>query len=186
MSKGIGGHQRAYRGQSDVWLTPPWILEELGPFDLDPCPCVPQPYPTAKRVIDGDGLAAEWRPGESVWLNPPYGPELGVWLKRLAAHGNGVAICFARTETRAFFDHVWKKASGLLFVEGRLHFRHADGRRAKGNAGAPSVLIAYGMAMAERLAYAKIPGAFVANPFVHVRRGGQADRRPSLFSEDSP
>jgi len=32
----------------------------------------------------------------------------------------------------------------MLFLRGRLHFHRVDGSRASANAGAPSVLIAYG------------------------------------------
>ena len=41
-SLGIGGHQRA-RGGTVEWLTPPKILDALGPFDLDPCAPVVRP-----------------------------------------------------------------------------------------------------------------------------------------------
>jgi len=34
-SMGIGGHQRAFRGETDVWLTPPEVLKALSPFDLE-------------------------------------------------------------------------------------------------------------------------------------------------------
>jgi len=167
--RGIGSHERPNGGATVSWLTPPEIVSALGPFDLDPCPCLPQPFPTAARVVEGDGLAEEW--AGRVWLNPPYGPDLGKWLAKLAAHGNGIAICFARTETRAFFDAVWGKASALLFFRGRVHFYRPDGTRAKGNAGAPSVLIAYGRESAERLWGCGLPGAFV--------REGKA--QPGLF-----
>ena len=48
-----------------------------------------------------------------------------------------------------------------MFLEGRLYFHHADGRRAAANAGAPSVLAAYGQEDAEILAASGLPGAFV-------------------------
>lgn len=53
-------------------------------------------------------------------------------------------MIFARTETRMFFRQVWNRADAVFFFEGRLHFHHADGARAKANAGAPSCLVAYG------------------------------------------
>jgi hypothetical protein len=77
-------------------------------------------------------------------LNPPYGKETGRWLDRLACHGDGIALIFARTETEMFFEHVWTKANGVFFFRGRLHFHRIDGTRAKANAGAPSCLVAYG------------------------------------------
>lgn len=140
---GMGGHQSA-RMIKDEWLTPPDIIEALGMFDLDPCSPINRPWDTAKRhftVLD-NGLNQEWV--GRVWLNPPYGREASEWLRRLWIHGNGIALIFARTETEMFFDHVWTKADALLFFKGRLYFHHVDGSRAGANAGAPSVLIAYG------------------------------------------
>lgn len=66
---------------TDSWITPKWIIDRLGTFDLDPCACEPQP------------------------CNPPYGRSLGIWLERMALHNNGIALVFARTDTRAFHDH---------------------------------------------------------------------------------
>ena len=34
--------------KNDEWLTPPHVLQALGPFDLDPC----APVMSAQRVID--------------------------------------------------------------------------------------------------------------------------------------
>lgn len=140
---GMGGHQSA-RMQKDEWLTPPEIIKSLGPFDLDPCSPINRPWDTAKRhyTVNDDGLIQPW--SGRVWLNPPYGREAAEWLHRLSVHGNGVALIFARTETEMFFEHVWNKADALLFFKGRLYFHHVDGKRANANAGAPSVLIAYG------------------------------------------
>ena len=62
----------------------------------------------------------------------------------MAGHNNGIALVFARTETRWFQTYVFNGASALLFVAGRIHFHHLDGTRATGAAGGPSVLAAYG------------------------------------------
>ena len=97
-----------------------------------------------------------------VWLNPPYGLEAAQWLARCADHGNAMALIFARTETRMFFDHVWPKAQAVLFLEGRLYFHHVCGRRASANAGAPSVLVAYGSANAECLKSCTLAGRYLA------------------------
>jgi len=94
-------------------------------------------------------------------LNPPYGPETGKWLERLAKHGNGIALIFARTETEMFFRWGWEAADAMLFIRGRLHFHDVHGQRAKGNAGGPSVLIAYGTANAEALRTCGIAGQFI-------------------------
>ena len=54
--------RRAYRGETDTWLTPPEIVNAIGPFDLDPCAAVGQPWGTADTMLTifDNGLAAEW------------------------------------------------------------------------------------------------------------------------------
>lgn len=115
----------------DEWLTPPWLVRALGEFDLDPCAPIERPWPTAKvhyTVLD-DGLSKPW--SGRVWLNPLYGREIGKWLKRLAAHGDVIALTFARTETRAFSDCVWSEADAVLFILGRVRFHNPDGTPGK-------------------------------------------------------
>lgn len=159
--KGMGGHQSA-RMLKDEWLTPPAIIEGLGKFDLDPCSPIARPWDTAARhyTIEDDGLVQAW--SGRVWLNPPYGTEAAKWLDRLAAHGDGIALIFARTETKMFFEQVWRKADAVLFFEGRLFFHHVDGRQAAANAGAPSVLVAYGKNNAESLRNVEYWGQFIS------------------------
>lgn len=147
---GMGSHESA-RMRTDEWLTPPYIIESLGEFDLDPCSPVNRPWDTAKHHynINDDGLSKDWF--GRVWLNPPYGNQTAKWLEKLSVHKNGIALIFARTETRMFFDHIWDKADGLLFFKGRLFFHYVNGEKASMNAGAPSVLIAYGNQNVEAL-----------------------------------
>lgn len=156
----MGGHQSAAM-LKDEWLTPPHILHALGPFDLDPCAPVVRPWEMAAThyTMHDDGLNRPWH--GRVWCNPPYGRETGAWLARLADHGNGIALIFARTETEMFFENVWRKATAILFLQGRLHFHHVSGERAAANAGAPSCLVAYGDANVRRLANSGIPGRLV-------------------------
>lgn len=128
------------------------------------------PWPTATKMLtkDSDGLLATWH--GRVWLNPPYGPETGWWLAKLARHGRGTALIFARTETDAWFRFVWPVASGILFLKGRLTFCRECGTPGDKNAGGPSALIAYGPDNAKILAACKLPGKYlslqtqVANP----------------------
>ena len=137
--------------KNDEWLTPPDIVQSLGEFDLDPCSPINRPWPTAAQhlTINDDGLMHEWH--GRVWCNPPFGREAVKWLRRMAAHGNGIALIPARTETAMFYETVWSCADAVLFIKGRPHFHYVDGRRAPFNSGAPICLVAYGAANAQAL-----------------------------------
>jgi hypothetical protein len=154
-------HERGFQGATNVWLTPPHILKALGPFDLDPCAAPePRPWPTAARHYNEakDGLSSPW--DGFCWVNPPYGPHTGAWLARTAEHGHGIALTFARTETRYFFEHAWGKAGGLFFLKGRVRFCRPDGA-AGATAPAPSVLLGYGDEALRRLATSPLQGHLV-------------------------
>lgn len=157
----MGGFQSSHM-QTGVWLTPRPILDALGRFDLDPC-AAPDPaaWPTAAQhiTLPDDGLRATW--AGRVWLNPPYSIHARLWIAKLAEHGYGTALTFARTDTGWFADYVWTKASALLFLRGRVRFYRPDGKIARDNGGAPSVLIAYGQRDAEILANCGLDGKFI-------------------------
>lgn len=145
-----------------VWLTPPEIVHHLGEFDLDPCAApAPRPWSTARRhiTLPDDGLGVEWH--GRVWCNPPFGSHTAAWLARMAEHGDGIALAFARTDTTMFQRYVWPCAHAVLFVAGRPHFHLPTGQRAKGNSGGPICLIAYGVDNARVLSRSGIPGAVV-------------------------
>ncbi|WP_454232062.1 DNA N-6-adenine-methyltransferase [Mycolicibacterium fortuitum] len=164
VKRAMGSHQSARMG-TDIWLTPRHILNALGEFDLlDPCSAPnPDVWPTATAhyTLPTDGLVEPWF--GRVWCNPPYGAAAWNWLGKLAEHGTGTALIFARTETAGFVQQVWGKADGILFLHGRLYFHHADGSQAKANSGAPSCLVAYGESDSSRLANSGLPGSFVSN-----------------------
>lgn len=97
----------------------------LGGIDLDPCsnPGAPN-VPAARHFTEEhDGLSQEW--SGRVYMNPPYGREIGLWIKKLTAeHAAGrveqaIALVPARTDTDWFMalrDFV------CCFVHGRLTF----------------------------------------------------------------
>lgn len=161
-----GPRHESYDGGYDTWLTPPFVIEALGAFDLDPCAAPePRPWPTASTHWGraDNPLLRRWF--GRVWLNPPYGrkEKIGPWLGRMAEHNNGTALIFARTETKLFFDYVWDRASAILFLRGRLAFYRPDGSLSdKQYATAPSVLVAYGDHDCERLRTSGLDGRFIS------------------------
>ncbi|MFN8296767.1 MAG: DNA N-6-adenine-methyltransferase [Chitinophagales bacterium] len=147
---------------SDVWLTPPSIIKALGEFDLDPCSPINRPWDTALHhyTKEEDGLFLPWF--GRVWLNPPYNrSQINDWMHKMAMHGNGIALLFARTETVFFQNYIFPFAHSLLFIAGRVSFYNVDGTRSNNNGGAPSVLISYGEHNADVLADSKIKGKHI-------------------------
>jgi hypothetical protein len=97
-------------------------------------------------------------------MNPPYGKQTGAWVERLADHGWGVALVYARTDVRWWHRFVRDRAD-VLFIEKRLTFAAGAGQSAPGNSGGPSVLLAYGEDCSQAL-----------------RRSGLGDFRPRSTS----
>lgn len=137
--------------QNKEWYTPPEVFELLRfpEFDLDPASpgpdkcCVP-----AKQHYTESGLLRPWH--GRVWLNPPYGDETEAWLQKLAQHGNGIALVFARTDT-LWFHTIAVHADAVCFLVGRIAFIDGKTGRKAGNSGCGSMLLAWGDWSAEVL-----------------------------------
>ena len=99
---------------SDEWYTPKEVLKALGRFDLDPCAPVRPLWPTAEVMYDRNmnGLSLKWE--GRVWLNPPYSrPLIEQFVRKLAEHGNGIALLFNRCDSKMFQDVIFEKATGM-------------------------------------------------------------------------
>lgn len=132
--------------KSVEWYTPQWIFDCLDiDFDLDPSS--PHDDETAvparvKYTIYDDGLMKPWF--GRVWLNPPFGPDTGFWIRRMIDHGNGLALVFSRTDS-PWCQMAMQAASAILFVAGRIDFIPGkENRHKKGRAGAGTVIFAFG------------------------------------------
>lgn len=154
-------HHESTVMRTDEWLTPPSIIRALGDFDLDPCSPITRPWDTAKKHynVNDNGLTLKWE--GRVWMNPPYGKEMQIWIKKLAAHDNGIALIFARTDTAVFHESVFNCADSIMFLKGRLSFYTVRGTLGGFNGGAASVLIAYGKNNTAALEQSGIPGKLV-------------------------
>lgn len=116
---------------SSEWYTPRCIidaaLEAMGGIDLDPCSnSKTDPVVPAKMhyTIEDNGLLLPWH--GRVYMNPPYGREIGKWVKKLLDEYrvfNCVAIALvpSRTDT-AWFREFKYRYCPVCFVTGRLKF----------------------------------------------------------------
>jgi len=146
---------------SDEWYTPKEILDALGKFDLDPCAPIRPLWPTAEVMYDQniDGLSQIWE--GRVWLNPPYSrPLIELFVRKLAEHGNGIALLFNRCDSKMFQDVIFPKATGMKFLRHRIRFYRPDGTRGE-SPGCGSLLLAFGKDNAEILRNCAIEGKYV-------------------------
>lgn len=123
-----------YSSATPEWHTPPHILsrviEVFGAIDLDPCSNsheTPNVSAAMHYTFEDNGLHQQWY--GRVYMNPPYGDEIGEWVGRLAQAYEtkeitaGIALLPARTDTvwfRKFKDHP------RCFLWGRLKFSGAE------------------------------------------------------------
>lgn len=161
---GMFGEERSQSKHKSVeWYTPAWVFDALGlQFDLDPSS--PHDFITAvpaatKYTVFDDGLKKPWF--GRVFLNPPYGPATGFWIRRMVEHGNGIALVFSRTDA-SWFQDAMKASSAMLFVSGRIEFVPGiENQHKKSRCGAGTCLFAFGDECAIALKNLSDRGVFI-------------------------
>lgn len=141
----------------DTWLTPRWILGELGDFDLDPCAALQNPHWVCKRsfTAEDDGLRRTWT--GRVFMNPPFS-NTAPWLTKHARHGEGISLVPASVESQVWRDMVWKEAKAILLLHGRTRFCNPDGSTTTGRPLRSVSLIAWSEADAHILGITTLAG----------------------------
>jgi phage N-6-adenine-methyltransferase len=135
---------------SDTWTTPRTFFDELNKefnFTLDAAALKSSALVSNYLGPDHDygwrhdALTVEWdgaSGGGAVWLNPPYGREIGKFMSKANEENKKgitiVALVPARTDTKWWWDNCIQHE--IRFIKGRLKF--GDG---KNSAPFPSALI---------------------------------------------
>lgn len=93
-----------FSSKNDLWETPQTFFDELNQefgFTLDACAVPDNAKCERYYTPEQDGLSQPW--DGVVWCNPPYGREVGKWVRRgLMASKNGATVVMllpARTDT---------------------------------------------------------------------------------------
>jgi hypothetical protein len=141
------GDSCSHSGATNVWLTPRWILDLFGPFDMDPCGH-PGWNTAQKHYYEPDnGLYQSW--DGFVWCNPPYGVQTADWVERWCKHDNGLLLVANRSDTK-WWHEAARHSTGAFFPKGRIHFMTTEGKELKGTAFS-SILFSAGNEGAERI-----------------------------------
>ena len=115
------------------WCTPQALFEQLNnefSFALDAAATDKSAKCVAYYTPESDGLNNSWDKGGAVFCNPPYGREIGKWVRK--AHDESLAgttvvmLIPARTDTAYFHDLIQGKAE-IRFIRGRLKFTNEEG-----------------------------------------------------------
>lgn len=117
-----------YSSRSEEWTTPQDLFDELHrEFNFTVDAAASKENAKCKRYFDkqADGLRQSWA-GETVWCNPPYGRQIGAWMKKALIESRHprttvVMLVHARTDTKWFHDYVYHRAE-IRFLRGRLKF----------------------------------------------------------------
>lgn len=129
-----------FSSQTCEWPTPEWLFNELNEefgFTIDVC-ATPE-NTKCSLFYSENSLSKEWE--GVVWCNPPYGRQIGYWVKKAYESSLKGTTCVillpARTDTKWFHNFILGKAK-IRFIKGRLKFGDAEN-----NAPFPSMIVVY-------------------------------------------
>lgn len=132
-----------FTSTTDMWATPQSFFDKLNEefmFDLDVCATHENAKCEQYFTITDNGLEQDWT--GSVWCNPPYGREIGKWVKKASESilkADIVMLLPARTDTKYFHDYIYNKPNvEIRFIKGRLKFGDS-----KNSAPFPSMVVIF-------------------------------------------
>jgi len=118
-----------FSSATDLWETPLDLFQELDAefgFTLDVC-ALPTNAKCRKFFSPAeDSLKQRWT--GTCWMNPPYGRNIGSWVRKAweSSRDGATVVCLlpARTDTKWWHEYV-AHASEIRYVRGRLRFGKA-------------------------------------------------------------
>ena len=128
--------------KSNEWETPQDLFDELDAefhFTLDPCATKDNAKCEKFYTKEDDGLFKKWS-GGIVFMNPPYGREIGKWIKKaykMSKYKNVTTVGLIPDRTDTLYWHAYIHGfAEIRFIKGRLKFSDS-----KNSAPFPSAII---------------------------------------------
>jgi phage N-6-adenine-methyltransferase len=139
----LSGLEVHFSSATCEWETPQDLFDELarifGGFTLDPCATPENAKCHRFFTAAEDGLRQSWT--GKVFMNPPYGREIGKWMKKAweESQKGALIVCLvpARVDTRWWQEYASK--GYVHFLRGRLKFGTA-----RNSAPFPSAIVTFG------------------------------------------
>ena len=94
-------------------------------------------------------------------MNPPFS-NTGPWIRKHAAHGQGISLVPASVESVVWREVVWRQAKAVLLLHGRTRFCNPDGSVTTGRPLRSIALIAWSDADAIVLKASALAGVLLA------------------------
>jgi site-specific DNA-methyltransferase (adenine-specific) len=123
-------NQSLFSSAKKDWETPQEFFDKLDAefhFTMDVCATAQNTKCAEYFTSEMNGLSKSW--SGRCWLNPPYGREIGAWVRKAYEESQRgiLVVCLlpARTDTEWFQEWVLK-ANELRFIKGRLKFEGAQ------------------------------------------------------------
>jgi len=116
-----------FTSNSNEWSTPQDLFNKLDKefnFNLDPCATKENTKCLKYYTKSDNGLLKSWD-NKNVFCNPPYGRQIGLWVKKASEVSGGVVVMLipARTDKKYFHNYIYKKKNvEIRFIKGRLKF----------------------------------------------------------------
>ena len=116
-----------FKSQTDEWSTPQDVFDKLnaefGPFDLDPCATAENAKCKRFYSREENGLNHSWAFAR-VWMNPPYGRVIGLWMKKAFEESKrgALVVCLVPARTDTAWWHDFAIYGKIRFIRGRLKF----------------------------------------------------------------
>ena len=126
---------------TDMWSTPIDFFDDYNAvyhFDVDVCATAENALCAKFYSPEDDGLSKEWY--GTCWMNPPYGREIGKWMKKAyesSLHGATV-VCLVPARTDTAWWHEYAMKGEIEFIRGRLKFGSS-----KNSAPFPSAVVVF-------------------------------------------
>lgn len=134
-----------FSSRTEEWATPVNVFQsiekQLGyKFVLDVCATEENAKCKKHYTKEIDGLLQSWQKDAqtqqdyksdyAIWMNPPYGKEIGKWMKKALNEAQGgtypvVCLVHARTDTKWWHDYAMQ-ADKIYLVKGRIKFGGKD------------------------------------------------------------
>lgn len=138
--------------KNDTLITPKYIIDALGKFDLDPCSGMKTTIGSISNwniKRNEDGLKREWF--GFVFCNPPFS-EKELWIEKMLKHRNGILLLPERGSA-PWFGRLAEKADKHFVIGKKINF---EGGNSSSNIG--SVFFLFGKEAIKRMTESGLPG----------------------------